>query len=93
MGIADDELERMAGQAQQQGPPPRKQTIYPAGPSEVAVLEGAAAGVPAGIKMVAFRFDAPWEAVLIPLSTEGAEVLGKQLLAASVIVPAVRFAV
>lgn len=73
-------------QAQPQTPP-RKQIVYPAGPQETAVMEGAAAGVPPGVKMLAFRFAAPWEAVLIPLNLEAAEALGRQLIAASVIVP------
>jgi hypothetical protein len=87
MTDADDELERLAQQAHQQKPP-RKQIVYPAGPAEVAVLEGTEAGVPPGVKMLAFRFDAPWEAVLVPLTADAADTLGKQLSAASVIVPA-----
>jgi hypothetical protein len=87
MTDADDELERMQQQAGEAQAPPRKQIVYPAGPAEVAVLEGVQAGVPPGVKMLAFRFNAPWEAVLVPLDGAAAEQLGKQLVAASVIVP------
>jgi hypothetical protein len=81
----DPGLERAA--QEQPDAPPRKQIVYPSGPAELAILEGAQAGVPAGVKMLAFRFNAPWEAVLIPLQAEEAEALGRKLVAASVMCP------